>query len=199
MTIFALGRGYPFHKKKGSLSQLGNPSWRYFGSLGTPPGGLGHILSPSLGFLWFWRHLRHERVVPFWGQNATTNRLFAVLFFNVFLSARFSWFCVILSAPRLHFGRLLEVILGAFSGTLDFLFLMTPTMNITHFWRPEVLKIEAFSRSFSRVDFGRPPGRDFWRFWWFWELPGAPFWRPGAPFLETEKKYEKKCQKRERE
>ena len=73
-------------------------------------------------------------------------------------------FWAILEPKGLQKGRLLEVILGAFSGTLDFLFLMTPTMKNQHFGRPEGLKIGAFSRSFSRVDFGRPPGRYFWRF-----------------------------------
>ena len=39
------------------LSDFGGPGahflmiFEYFGCLGTPPGGLGHILSPRLGFL----------------------------------------------------------------------------------------------------------------------------------------------------
>ena len=54
------------------LSDFGGPGphflmiFEYFGCLGTPPGGLGHILSPRLGFLWFWRPLRHEKVPRFW-------------------------------------------------------------------------------------------------------------------------------------
>ena len=38
---------------------------------------------------------------------STTNPLFAVLFFNVFLSVRFTVFFVIWDAQRLHFGHFL--------------------------------------------------------------------------------------------
>ena len=57
------------------LSDFGGPGahflmiFEYFGCLGTRPGGLGHILSPRLGFLWFWRFGRHETLPPFWHKN----------------------------------------------------------------------------------------------------------------------------------
>ena len=90
------------------LSDFGGPRalflmiFEYFGCLGTLPGGLGHILSPRLGFLWFWRPLRHEKLVPFW----LIFWYFLHHFFSVFLNTIFSWFFVIWGAPRLHFGRL---------------------------------------------------------------------------------------------
>ena len=39
--------------------------FEYFECLGTLPGGLGHILSPRLRFLWFWRISRAKGVVLF--------------------------------------------------------------------------------------------------------------------------------------
>ena len=70
----------------------GNPFWR-----------LGAYFDPRLGFLWFWRPLRHENLV-----------LFEVMFwyflhpiFSVFLSVHFSVFFVIWDAQRLHFRHFL--------------------------------------------------------------------------------------------
>ena len=56
---------------------------------------------------------------------------------------------------------LLEVILGGFSGALDFLFLMTPIVENQYFWWLGGLKIRAFWTSFSGGGVGRPQERYF--------------------------------------
>ena len=64
--------------------------FEYFGCQGARPGGLGHILSPRLGFLWFLRFDRRERVPPFWPKNdqksfkmrSQTQQVFRSLFWS---------------------------------------------------------------------------------------------------------------------
>ena len=92
-------------------------------------------------------------VVPFWGQNATANPLFAVLFFNVFLSARFCRLYGIWGAWRLHFERLLEVILGPFSDNLDFMKIVFPLQREHCFSGSEGLDFNDFWDHFSMLFF----------------------------------------------
>ena len=77
--------------------------FEYFRSLGTLPGGLGHILSPRDRILWFWR--------IFGAKGAGIFCVFFdtfCIFFAVFLNAIFSWFFVILGAQRLDFTTFLD-------------------------------------------------------------------------------------------
>ena len=76
-----------------------------------------------------------------------------MLFFNVFLSARFSRFYGIWGAPRLHFGRLLEVILGAFSDNLDFMKIVFPLQREHCFSGSEGSDFDDFWVNFSMLFF----------------------------------------------
>ena len=79
-----------FSWKKGNLSPHFFMIFEYFGCLGARPGGLGHILSPRLGFLWFLRFARCEKLPPFWPKNdkksfknrSQTQQVFRSLFWS---------------------------------------------------------------------------------------------------------------------
>ena len=93
----------------------------------------GHILSPRLGFLWFWRLYPPESLVPFW----LLFWYFLDSIVSVFSSARLFWFFVILGAQSIQNGRHLEVILRSFLGTGDFLIFDTPPIRKPIFWGRE--------------------------------------------------------------
>ena len=79
-----------FSWKKGNLSPHFFMIFEYFGCLGARPGGLGHILSPRLGFLWFLRFARCEKLPPFGPKNdqksfknrSQTQQVFRSLFWS---------------------------------------------------------------------------------------------------------------------
>ena len=157
------------------LSDFGSPGalflmiFEYFGCLGTLPGGLGHILSPRLGFLWFWRPLRHEKLVLFEVMFDT----FCIYSFCVFLSVWFSGFFVSLGAQRLHFGKLF----GSFLGALGHWKVKTKKCVWTAqacadciSSLPEKWLFRSFLVSFLRVLSGRPLEHDFL---WFWPILGS--------------------------
>ena len=146
-------------------------------------------------FLWFWRHFRHKKLLSFWGQNATTNPLFAMLIFIVFLSARFSWFCVIWRAPRLHFGRLLA---SLFRPKRE---IKKVCLDCTGVYGLHIQLSEkcTFAQLFPSL-FSEPcAGSHFGSILLFLELPRAPFWRPGLHKNALRKNDEKSVPKRARE
>ena len=55
--------------KKSNFSPHFFMIFKYFGCLGARPGGLNHILSPRLGFLWFLRFAPLEKLPPFGPKN----------------------------------------------------------------------------------------------------------------------------------
>ena len=76
--------------KKCNLSPHFFMIFEYFGCLGARPGGLGHILSPRLGFLWFLRFAPPEILPPFGSKNdqksfknrSQTQQVFRSLFWS---------------------------------------------------------------------------------------------------------------------
>ena len=79
-----------FSLKKYNISLHSCMIFEYFGCMGARPGGLSHILSPRLGFLWFLRFDRREKVLPFWPKNdqksfknrSQTQQVFRSLFWS---------------------------------------------------------------------------------------------------------------------
>ena len=97
------------------LSDFGGPGahflmiFEYFGCLGTPFGGLEHILTQGSDFYDFGDLSAAKGYLVF----SSFLSYFSHHVFCVFLSVRFFCFFVILGAQRLHFGRLFGFFLGA--------------------------------------------------------------------------------------
>ena len=145
--------------------------FEYFGCLGTSPGGLGHILSPRLEFLWFWWRFRRENLVPFWFLFwYLLDLIFSVFWVHVFLS-----FC--------DFGCQKHPKWEAFGGHFEVIF---GDQRFLDFWypyctKPYILRSGGYPKCIIFGDFFEGALREasgtrfFCDFERFWAPCGNPF------------------------